>query len=179
MAEFKWYTIHTLTGQELKVKKYLDQIIKERALEGKFGRVLVPTESLIEMKQGRKRGVQRKLFPGYVFVEFILDKETRQIIREIPGVTGFIPPVEPPVPMSEEEVEKILMKVEGTKAQKKVEIPFKIGDPVKLIDGPFKDFVGVVSDINKERGKVKVMLSMFGRLTPVEVDFLQLKEDKE
>lgn len=179
MADFKWYAVHTLTGQELKVKRYIEQVVREKGLEDKFGRVLVPMETVIEMKQGKKRGVQKKFFPGYVLIEMKLDKETKQIVREAPGVTGFIPPTEPVLPLSDEEVERVLMKVEGSKAQKKVEIPFRIGDPVKLIDGPFKDFVGVVSDINKERGKVKVMVSMFGRLTPIEVDFLQLKEDKE
>jgi len=179
MAELKWYAVHTLSGQEMRVKKCLEQLVKERGLEDKIARILVPTETVIEMKQGKKRGVQRKFFPGYVIIEMKLDKETQKIVRDTPGVTGFVSSGNTVTPLADEEIERILARIEGVKFQKKLDIPFKIGDPVKMIDGPFKDFVGVVSDVNKERGKVKVMVSMFGRLTPVEVDFLQLKEDKE
>ncbi len=191
MSEPKWYAVHTLSGQEMKVKRYLEESARLRGFEEKILRVLVPLETVVEMRQGKRRGSQRKFFPGYVLVEMKLDEETRKLIEEAPGVTSFVKTgftkhrsdssgknIAEIVPLEQHEIDRILARVEGSKFQKKLEIPYKVGDPVKVIDGPFKDFVGVVSDVNQERGKVKVMISMFGRLTPVEVDFLQLKEDE-
>ena len=160
------------------MKKYIEDMAKLQALEEKITRVLVPLETVMEMRQGKRRGAQKKFFPGYILVEMVFNNETKKFIEETPGVTGFVRMGEEINSLENSEVDRILARIEGSKFQKKIDIPFKVGDPVKVIDGPFKDFVGVVSALSPDRGKVKVMISMFGRLTPVEVDFLQLKEDE-
>ncbi len=175
----KWYVVHTLTGHELKVQRYIENTLPEKGLEDLILRIVVPMEDVVEMRRGKKRVVQKKFFPGYILLYMVLTKETEAYIRSVPGVTGFVSAGGVPVPLTDEEVENLMHKIEKEKAARRTEIPFSEGDLVRVIDGPFKDFSGVVSEINRERGKVKVMVSIFGRLTPVEVDFLQLKEEKK
>lgn len=175
----RWYVVHVLTGQELNVKRYIENTIKEKGLEDKILEVFVPMEDVIEMRGGKRRTVQRKFFPGYVLIHMELDKESESFVRSVPGVTSFVTSGKEPVPLSDEEVEAIMQKTKKEQVVQKVEIPFSENDPVRIIDGPFKDFTGIVSEINRERGKVRVMISIFGRLTPVDVDFMQLKPDKK
>ncbi|MCD6531604.1 transcription termination/antitermination factor NusG [bacterium] len=175
----RWYVVHVLTGQEQNVQRYIENTVPEKGLEDKILEVFVPMEEVIEMRGGKRRTVQRKFFPGYVLIRMELDRDTESFIRGVPGVTSFVTSGREPVPLSDEEVESIMQKTRKEKVAQKVEIPFSENDPVRIIDGPFKDFTGIVSEINRERGKVRVMVSIFGRLTPVDVDFMQLKPDKK
>ncbi|MCD6098926.1 transcription termination/antitermination factor NusG [bacterium] len=174
----KWYAVHTLSGHELKAKRILENEIEKRNIQDKIARVLVPMETVTEIRHGKKRNVEKKLFPSYMFVLMELTPETQRIVKEIPGVTNFVMTGGNPVPMDEKEIERVLAKVEGIRTERKIETPFKKGDIIKVIDGPFKDFVGTVDELFKERGKVRIMVSIFGRLTPVEVDIFQVQEEK-
>jgi transcriptional antiterminator NusG len=171
----KWYVIHTYSGHENKVKASLERAVLSAGLEEKIGRVLVATENVTEMKDGKKTVTTRKFFPSYVLVEMDLDTDTLHLVNNTPGVTHFVTEGTRPVPLRDEEVERVLGQVEGARAKPAVDIPYRIGDHVKVVDGPFTDFSGVVEEINPERGKLKVMVSIFGRATPVELDFLQVK----
>lgn len=176
----QWFVVHTLSGHEQKAKRYLEATIREKKLENRIFEVLIPTEDITEMRQGKRKTVQRKYFPSYILVHMELDKETQAIVTGTPGVTNFLLSGGKPAPISESELERIKARAEGVEStERRIEIPFGVGDAVKVIDGPFRDFSGTVSEINPERGKIKVMVSIFGRLTPVEVDFLQVKEDVE
>jgi transcriptional antiterminator NusG len=171
----KWYVIHTYSGHENKVKASLERATVTSGLEDRVGRVLVATENVTEMRNGKKTVMTRKFFPSYVLIEMELDTETQHMVTNTPGVTHFVTEGTKPVPLREEEVDRVLGQVEVAKAKPSTEIPYRIGDHVKVIDGPFTDFSGVVEEINPERGKLKVMVSIFGRATPVELDFLQVK----
>jgi transcriptional antiterminator NusG len=172
----KWYVIHTYSGHENKVKSSLERAIATAGLEERISRVLVATENVTEMKDGKKTVATRKFFPSYVLVEMDLDTDTVHLVTSTPGVTHFVTEGTKPVPLRDEEVERVLGQVEGTKVKPPTEVPFQIGEHLKVIDGPFTDFSGVVEEINPERGKLKVMVSIFGRATPVELDFLQVKK---
>jgi len=174
----KWYAVHTLSGHELKAKRMLEDEIEKRGLQEKIARVLVPMETVTEIRRGKKRNVEKKLFPSYMFVLMELTPETRRIVKDVPGVTNFVMTGGNPVPVNDEEIERVLGKVKGVKTERRIETPFKKGDIIKVIDGPFKEFVGTVDELFKERGKVRVMVSIFGRLTPVEVDIFQIQEEK-
>ncbi len=130
------------------------------------------------MRDGRRRVRNKVFFPGYMLVEMVLDKETQHAILNTPGVTNFVGPKNKPQPLRQDEVDRILGKVEESKSREVLDVPFRVGDPIKVIDGPFTDFTGFVEDINKEKKKVKVMVSIFGRSTPVELDFLQVELEK-
>ncbi len=175
----KWFVVHTLSGHELKIKRFIESNSVEKKLDHLIGKVFVPMEDVVEMHRGKKRVIQRKYFPGYILINMVLTKETEAFIRSVPGVTGFVMSGGIPMPLSQEEIEMIAKRTQKEKAAHSVEIPFAEGDPVRVVDGPFKDFTGIVSDINREKGKVRVMVSIFGRLTPVDVDVLQLREDKK
>jgi transcriptional antiterminator NusG len=170
----RWYVVHTLSGHEQRVKKSLEKAIAAKGLEERIGKVLVPTEQVVEMKKGKRSVTTRKFLPSYVLVEMVLDKETGHLVVNTPGITNFVGATGKPQPLQEAEVERILEQVSHRQGEK-LEIPFKVGDAIKVTDGPFTDFSGVVSEVNQERGKVKVMVSIFGRSTPVELDFLQVQ----
>lgn len=169
----KWYVIHTYSGYENKVKTNLEHRIDSMGVRDKIFQVVIPTEEEIEIKDGQRRTVQRKVFPGYVLVEMVMADEPWYVVRNTPGVTGFVGMGTRPTPLEEGEVKRILkqMKME---AAPKLKVTFTRGERVKVIDGPFTDFIGVVDDINAEKGKVRVLVSFFGRETPVELDFLQV-----
>ncbi len=173
--EKKFYVIHTYSGHENKVKNNLERAIKNAAAEEKFGRILVAMEDHAEMRDGQRVVTKRKTFPSYVLVEMDLDSETQAIVNNVPGVTRFVGSGQDPVPLREDEVDRILGRLDTTKPREPLEVPYKVGEHVKVIDGPFTDFTGVVDEVNGERGKLKVMVSIFGRATPVELDFLQVK----
>jgi transcriptional antiterminator NusG len=171
----KWYVAHTYSGHEQKAKKYLENAIISQGLEEKMGRVLVPTETVVEMKQGKRSSTVKKFLPSYILIEMILDKETQHLVTSTPGITSFVGASGKPVPLKPEETERILKQVERGRTRDYEEVPFKAGDQVKVIDGPFTDFTGFVSEVNQERKNLKVMVSIFGRPTPVELDFLQVQ----
>jgi len=169
-----WYVIHTYSGYEDAVAKNLKQRIESLGMEDKIFNVLVPKEKKIKIKNGKRKIVEEKIYPGYVLVEMIVTDDSWYVVRNTPNVTGFIGAGTTPVPVSKKEIE-ILKKRIGVEApQYKIEV--EIGDAVKIVDGPFKDFDGKVAEIDAERGKVKVLVNMFGRDTPVELDSLQMKK---
>lgn len=173
--EKKWYAVHTYVGYENKVKANLEQRIETMGMEDKIFRVLVPIEQRISVKGGRKKIMKRKVFPGYVLIEMILDEQSYFVVRNTPGVTGFVGSGGNPVPLDDEEVKSILQQI-GLEERRQVKIDLEVGETVRITDGPFEGFVGVVKEISSERGKVKVLLNVFGRETPVEIDFMQLEK---
>ena len=172
----EWYVIHTYSGHENKVKANLERAIHAAGLEDHFGQILVATEEFAEMKDGKRITSKRKTVPSYVLVEMTLDQESRLVVQNVPGVTRFVGSGQDPIPLREAEVKRILGHMEaGGRMRGAAEVPFKSGEHVKVVDGPFTDFTGVVDEVNPERQKVKVMVSIFGRATPVELDFLQVQ----
>lgn len=174
----QWYAIHVFSGHEKKIQRYLENEIEQAKLQEKIPRVLIPSEDVVEMRDGKKRVKNRIFFPGYMLVQMELDKVSQHLVLNTPGVTNFVGPKNQPIPLQEDEVRRILGRVEERKGEEIIEIPFKKGDPVKVIDGPFTDFAGVVEEIHREKKKLKVMVSIFGRSTPVELDFLQVELEK-
>ena len=169
-----WYVIHSYSGYEDKVKRNLEQRIESMGMQDKIFRVVVPTEEEIEVRDGQRRITKRKIFPGYILVEMIMTDDSWYVVRNTPGVTGFVGMGNKPTPLRPEEVQRILKRMEAEAP--KVKVTFRPGQRVRIIDGPFTDFVGTVDEINEERGKVRVLVSFFGRETPVELDFLQVEK---
>ena len=169
----RWYIVHTYSGYEEKVKRSLEQRIKTMDAEDKIFQVVIPTEDEIEIRGGQRRTVTKKIFPGYVLVEMKMDDESWQVVRNTPGVTGFVGGGNKPTPLAEDEVKAILRQMQDGSPQ--VKVGFRKGENVRVVDGPFSDFIGTVDEINIGKGKVKVLLSLFGRETSVELDFLQVE----
>ena len=176
-GRMKWYVIHANTGHENKVKRNIEMAIKSNHMEESFGEVLVATQEVTEMKNGKRSTVKRKFFPSYILVEMIMNKETQHFINSIPGVTRFIGgTVLQPQPITREEVDRILGRISAPdEIRETLEIPYEVGDSVQVTDGPFTEWTGVINEINPDKGKLKVMISIFGSETPVELDFLQVK----
>ncbi|GIW06009.1 MAG: transcription termination/antitermination protein NusG [Dehalococcoidia bacterium] len=170
----EWYVIHTYSGYENKVKRNLEHRIETMDMRDKIFEVVIPTEEEIEVKDGQRRQVQRKVYPGYVLVNMIMDDDSWYVVRNTPGVTGFVGHGNRPVPLEDHEVKQILRQM--TAETPRIKIGFQKGQSVRIIDGPFTEFVGTVDDINHEKGKVRVLVSFFGRETPVELDFLQVEK---
>ncbi|MGZ3600909.1 MAG: transcription termination/antitermination protein NusG [Ktedonobacterales bacterium] len=173
-----WYAIHTYSGYENKVKTHLEARIVSMNVKDKIFRVVVPTEEEIEIKGGQRRTVTRKVYPGYVLVDMVLDDNTWHVVRNTPGVTGFVGGTSTePVPLTESELRYILKApTKGEEAKPKTKIQYSVGQTVKVIDGPFAEFIGTVSEIHPDRNKVTVLVSFFGRETPVQLDFLQVEK---
>jgi transcriptional antiterminator NusG len=172
--ERRWYVIHTYSGYEDAVARNLKQRIESLGMEDKIFNVLVPKEKKIKIRGGKKEIVEEKIYPGYVFVEMIVTDDSWYVVRNTPNVTGFVGSGTTPIPVSDEEMKELLKRIEVKEPQYKIEV--KVGDLVKIIDGPFKDFDGKVAEVDEERGKVKVLINLFGRDTPVELDSLQVKK---
>lgn len=170
----QWYALHTYSGYEEAVARNLKQRIESMGMEDKIFNVLVPTEKKIKIKGGKRKVVEEKIYPGYVLVEMVVTDDSWYVVRNTPRVTGFIGSGTIPTPLSEQEIAE-LQKRMGVE-EPKFKIDVAAGDPVKITDGPFKEMDGKVSEIDEERGRVKVLVSMFGRETPVELDFLQIKK---
>lgn len=170
----EWYVIHAYSGHEKKVAKSLKERASSLEMEDKIVEILVPTQNKIEIREGKKQTVQERIFPGYILVKMVLNDETWYIVRNTPGVTSFVGFADRPLPLSEKEVSVIqkFMKMEAPKFK----TTFSIGEAVKIIDGPFSEFVGTIDEINQDKGKLKVLVSIFGRETPVELDFLQVSK---
>ena len=172
--EKQWFVVHTYSGYEERVRKNLEQRIKAMDSGDEVFQVIVPTEEEIEVKNGQRRTVTKKILPGYVLVQMKLSDQSWSVVRNTPGITGFVGTGVKPVPLREEEVSQILKQMSAEAPR--VKIGFRKGQSIRVTDGPFIDFVGVVDDINPAKGKVKVLLSLFGRETPVELDFLQVEK---
>jgi len=169
-----WYVVHSYSGYENKVKQNLEQRIISMDMQDRIFRVVVPTEEEVEMRDGEKRTSRKRVFPGYILVNMILDDESWYVVRNTPGVTGFVGSGTRPVPLTEPEVNKILQRMEAE--QPRIKVNFRLGETVRIVEGPFADFMAVVDEIHPERGKVRVLVSFFGRETPVEMDFLQVEK---
>ena len=179
-AESRWYIIHTYSGQEDRVKKNLEQRITSMDVGDRIFQVVIPTEEEIEIRDGRRRSVRKKVFPGYIMVQMSMDDDSWHIVRNTPGVTGFVSSEDDkelrpkPVPLEQREVDSILKQIESEAP--KVRIGYVVGQSVRINDGPFADFIGTVDQVMSDRGKVRILVSFFGRETPVELDFLQVEK---
>ncbi|HNZ12851.1 MAG TPA: transcription termination/antitermination protein NusG [Anaerolineaceae bacterium] len=172
--ERAWYVIHCYSGYENKVRHNLEQRIETMGMKDQIFDVVIPTQEEIEVKDGKRRTVERHVFPGYVLVNMLLSEESWYVVRNTPGVTGFVGMGNQPTPLRPEEVQQILRRMEAEAPH--IKVTFRVGERVRIVDGPFNDFRGTVSEIDMERTKVRVMVSFFGRETPVELDFLQVEK---
>ncbi|MFA7653821.1 MAG: transcription termination/antitermination protein NusG [Candidatus Magasanikbacteria bacterium] len=170
----RWYVLHTYSGYEENVKQNLEQRIQSFDMQDKIFNVMVPKEKKIKIKNGKRVTVEEKIFPGYVMCEMIVTDDSWYVVRNTPNVTGFVGSGTTPTPIDQKEVEALLKRTEGDTPQHKIDV--EINDVVRITDGPFKNFEGKISNVDEERGRVKVMVSMFGRETPVELDALQVKK---
>jgi transcriptional antiterminator NusG len=169
-----WYVIHCYSGYENKVKHNLEQRIDTMQMQDQIFAVEVPTEDEIEVKEGKRRTVQRRIFPGYILVQMQMNDDSWYVVRNTPGVTGFVGMGNKPTPLRQEEVQGIMRRMEAEAP--KIKVTFRSGQKVRIIDGPFNDFMGIVDEIDMDRAKVRVLVSFFGRETPVELDFLQVEK---
>lgn len=173
-SEKKWFVVHTYSGYENKVKANLEKRVDSMGMQEKIFRVLVPTEEEVEVKDGKKKVTKKKVFPGYVLVEMIMGDDSWYVVRNTPGVTGFVGTGAKPIPLLEDEVTGILGQMGFDEARMKITL--EVGRHVRVKAGPFKDFIGTVEEVDSERGKLKVKVNMFGRDTPVELDYVQVED---
>lgn len=174
--ELKWYIVHTYSGFEHKVKINLEDRIKTLGQEAYFGKVLVPTEQVVELKKGHKKTSSRKFYPGYILVHMNLNEETWHTVRNTAKVTGFVGGESKPSPISDEEADRIIRQMEDGISKPKPKYQFEEGDEVRVIDGPFNNFQGVVEEVKPDKEKLRVLITIFGRSTPVELDFIQVNK---
>lgn len=173
----RWYVVHAYSGFENQVKKMLSERVKRHGMEDRFGEILVPTEEVVEMREGQQRKSERKFFPGYVLVQMDMDDETWHLVKDTPKVMGFIGGTsDKPAPIADKEADAILHRVQEGAEKPKPKVLFEPGEVVRVIDGPFNDFNGVVEEVNYEKSKVRVAVLIFGRSTPVELDFGQVEK---
>jgi len=175
----QWYALHTYSGHENKVKTYLETLIQQGAAAGAIAKVVVPTEEVVEMRGGKKTVSKKRFLPSYVLVEMEMSKDAWHLVTNVPGVTNFVGPARKPQALTQEEVDHILGHADRRKSQEVEEIPYLVGDQVKVNDGAFKDFIGTVQEVIPEKRRVKIMVSIFGRGTPVELDVLQVEPVEE
>lgn len=171
-----WYIVQTRTGYEHRVKDLLEHGIQEFNLTEHFGEIIIPSEEIIEMRAGKKRKTKRKIFPGYVLVKMNLNDKTWHFVKEIPHVTGFINAGGRPIPLSEQEAKNILQQIEEGAAKPKPKVLYEPGEVVRIIEGPFADFNGVVEEVNYDKNLVRVSVLIFGRSTPVDLEFSQIQK---
>ena len=172
--ELKWYVVHTYSGFEHKVKANLEERIKMLGQKDLFGKILVPTEQVIELKKGHKKTSSRKFYPGYIMVQMVLNKETWHTVRNTAKVTGFLGGGDSPSPVPDQEAERIMRQMEEGISKPKPRYTFEEGDEVRVIDGPFNNFQGIVEEVKPDKEKLRVLITIFGRSTPVELDFIQV-----
>ncbi len=176
-SEKNWYVVHTYSGHEKKAKKNLEKRVASTGMEEKITKILVPTERKIKKKNGKEKEVDETLFPGYVLIEMEMNDDTWYVVRNTPGVAGFVSSGTKPLPVQPDEVDRILQGM-GLREKKVYETDFEKGDKVTVVDGPFEDFLGEVQEVYPQKGKVKVIVSMFGRDTPVELEFSQVQPEE-
>ncbi len=172
----KWYVVHTYSGYEQKSKKALEDRIKRHKMEHMFGEILVPSEDVVEVKKGTKRTSKRQFFPGYILVNVDLNETTWRIVKETPKITGFVGGSLNPATVSEEEVKRITNQIEEGTLKPKSKVEFEKGENVRVVSGPFNTFTGIVENVNEQKGKLRVLVSIFGRATPIELDFTQVEK---
>jgi transcriptional antiterminator NusG len=172
----RWYVVHAYSGFEFKAKQALEDRVRTHNLTDLFGEIRVPQETVVELVRGQKKTSNRKFFPGYILVQMVMNQDTWHLVKETPKITGFIGDASDPSPLSEEEVARIVHQVEEGAASPRSRMTFEQGETVKVIDGPFTDFNGTIEEVKPEKGKVKVLISIFGRATPVELDFIQVEK---
>ncbi|MBN1565915.1 MAG: transcription termination/antitermination protein NusG [Anaerolineae bacterium] len=173
-AKRHWYVVHCYSGQENKVRHSIEQRIDTMGMQDRIFDVVVPTEEEIEVREGKRKTIERRVFPGYILVEMIMDEDSWYVVRNTPGVTGFVGMGNEPTPLLPKEVDQIMRRMEAEAP--KIKVAFRPGQKVRIIDGPFNEFIGTVGDIDMEKAKVRVLVSFFGRETPVELDFLQVEK---
>lgn len=172
----KWYVVHTYSGYENKVKAALEEQFASSAHSEQIGKVLIPTEQVVELVKGKRKTSSRKFYPGYILVQMELNEDTWHIVKDTPKVTGFLGGRDTPAPLTDAEAEQILGQVEAGKLKPQPKYLFEPGEDVRVIDGPFTNFTGTVEDVKPDKGKIRVMVSIFGRPTPVELDFVQVSK---
>lgn len=170
----KWYVVHTYSGYENKVKSALEERIASSGHSYKFGEILIPTEDVVELVRGKRKTSSRKFYPGYILVQMELTDEAWHMVQETPRVTGFLGGRDSPTSLTDEEAEKIIGQVEAGKLKPQPKFMFEPGDEIRVIDGPFSNFTGTVEDVKPDKGKIRVLVSIFGRATPVELEFVQV-----
>ena len=170
----KWYVVHTYSGYENKVKLALEERIASSAHPEKFGKVLIPTEEVVELVKGKRKTTSRKFYPGYILVQMELEENTWHMVNDTPKVTGFLGGRDTPAPVTDEEADQIMGQVEAGKLKPQPRYTMEAGDEVRVIDGPFTNFTGTVEDVKPDKGKVRVLVSIFGRPTPVELEVVQV-----
>ena len=175
-GKLKWYIVHTQTGCEAVAKSSIEEKVKSTQMEDQFGKILIPVENVVGLLKGKKTTRTRKFFPGYLFIQMDLTNKTWHLIKQSSKVSGFVGGREKPPEVSEEEVLRVTQQMELGIEKKKQKIPFTTGENVTVIDGPFSNFNGTIEEVNEEKGKVKVLVSIFGRPTPVELDFIQVEK---
>lgn len=175
-AALPWYAVHTYSGFEMRVRLSLEERIRLHKMEQKFGNILVPEETVVELVRGQKKTSQRKFLPGYILVQMHFDEDTWHLVRETPKVTGFVGNSTSPSPLAPEEVQGLITQMQGGAVKPKPKVNFEQGDAIKVIDGPFSEFNGIVDDVKTDKGKLRVLISIFGRNTPVELDFVQVEK---
>lgn len=175
-TEMSWYVVHTYSGYENKAKLALEERVRTAKKEPFFGEIIVPEENVVELKNGQKRTTKRRFFPGYILVKMQLTDETWHIVKNTPKITGFVGDRLKPIPVPESEVEKMTNRIAEGQSKPRPRISFNEGETVRVIDGPFANFSGVIEGVNPDKGKVKVSVSIFGRSTPVELDFIQVEK---
>jgi len=175
--EKNWYVIHTYSGYENKVKTALEERIKQFSKEECFSEIVIPTENVVEIVKGEKKTTSRKFFPGYVLVNMLMNNETWHIVKDTPKVTGFIGGAKKPTPIPEKQAREILHQIREGKLKPKPKVSFAKGDSISITDGPFTNFNGLVEEVKREKGRLKVLVSIFGRSTPIELEFLQVKKN--
>ena len=177
IPDLRWYIVHAYSGMEKAVERNIAERIVRGSMQDKFGRVLVPTEEVVEIKNGQRKTTERRLFPGYVFVEMIMDDDTWHLVKHTNKVTGFVGGAKNrPAPISEEEVQKIVSQMQEGTEKPRHKIEFMVGEMVRIKEGPFTDFNGSVEDVNYEKSRVRVSVMIFGRSTPVELEFSQIEK---
>ena len=176
MGEKKWYGVHTYSGCENKVKLSLEERIRSMDAQEYFEEILIPSETVVELKNGERKTSSRKFFPGYILVRMELNDETWHVVKDTPKVTGFVGGGTNPPAIPDEDVAKITTRMEEGVERPKPKVEFDVGETVRVIDGPFLNFTGVVEDVKPDRAKLKVMVSIFGRVTPVELEFIQVEK---
>ena len=175
----KWYVLRTFSGHEKKVKLYLEKEIDRLRLQDRIHEIMIPTETVFEMRGGKKRTREKTFFPGYILLNVLLDNELQHVISNLPSVIGFLTTGDEPTPLRRKEIDRILGRMdEAREAGEQPEIPFKAGDSVRVVDGPFNNFSGFVEEVHPDKMKLKVMVSIFGRKTPLELDYLQVEHDE-
>ncbi len=174
-TDLKWYVVHVYSGFELKVKQTLEERVRLHKMEEFFGDVHVPQETVVELVRGQKKTSNRKFFPGYILVQMVLNEDTWHLVKETPKVTGFVGDAKDPSPLTEEEIARVLLQAQEGAASPRSKANFEQGETIKVVDGPFTDFTGTVDEVKPDKGKVRVLISIFGRATPVELDFIQVE----